>query len=193
MATVTATIAISEGTMIRVGRKNYTLADCRAHAVAEYEAMLLVQKDQLNKFKYIGDVLLGIRALFPSKKLYGKYIEKTDLAKIDPDTRCGCRWVAEHWDTIQKLNKGGKLNALGISSIRKAVKAAEGPTSAGNTSKGKGRGKAAGKAEGSETAADKPKFQTEKELALFVMEQIKGNGLEFTTFAKALADLRKGS
>jgi hypothetical protein len=193
MATVSAKIAISEGTSVKLGRKTYTVKDCMDQAVAEYEAMLLVQQDQLNKFKFIGDVLLGIRALFPSNKEFGQYVKGTDLGKIDPDTRYGCLWIAENWIKIQKLNKSGKLNTLGISSIRKAVKASEGPTSAGNTSKGKGKGKDTGKAEGSDTAADKPKFQTERELALFVMEQVKSNGLEFTTFAKELADLRKGS
>ena len=138
---------VTLNSQFKLGRKTYTITDGISHAVAYYDKLYLIQEDQLNLYRELGNVLLQIEALFGGdKKAYGSFIGGTDLSNenISSADKYDAKWIATHWTKVQQLNKAGKLSALGVSSIRKIVLEAHPElrkkpkaSSAGNTSKGK--------------------------------------------------------
>jgi hypothetical protein len=106
--------------------------------------------------------------------------------------RSDAMFLASNWTKVQKLNTNGVLDTLGVSAIRKRLKAAEGKASGAGVRK-EDQKAASPKGEGKAEAVVAPKVQTEEELAGHVMALLKENGLDFTKFAKALATLRKGA
>lgn len=187
-----------------VGRKSYTLTDGISHAVACYDKLYLIQEDQLALYRELGNILLQIENLFGGdKKAYGSFISKTDLSNenISSADKYDAKWIATHWTKVQKLNKAGKLSALGVSSIRKIVLEAHPElrkkpkaSSAGNTSKGKP--KASEQPNKAEEVIKNTVFETvvaknEKELAEQVYDALEAGGFSRSTFAKELAKLFK--
>ena len=188
----------------KLGRKSYTLTDGISHAVACYDKLYLIQEDQLALYRELGNILLQIENLFGGdKKAYGSFISKTDLSNenISSADKYDAKWIATHWTKVQKLNKAGKLSALGVSSIRKIVLEAHPElrkkpkaSSAGNTSKGKP--KASEQPNKAEEVIKNTVFETvvannEKELAEQVYEALEAGGFSRSTFAKELAKLFK--
>lgn len=188
----------------KLGRKSYTLTDGISHAVACYDKLYLIQEDQLALYRELGNILLQIENLFGGdKKAYGSFISKTDLSNenISSADKYDAKWIATHWTKVQKLNKAGKLSALGVSSIRKIVLEAHPElrkkpkaSSAGNTSKGKP--KASEQPSKAEEVIKNTVFETvvaknEKELAEQVYEALEAGGFSRSTFAKELAKLFK--
>lgn len=187
-----------------VGRKTYTLTDGISHAVACYDKLYLLQEEQLDMYRELGNILLQIEALFGGdKKAYGSFIAKSDLTNdtISSADKYDAKWIATHWTKVQKLNKDGKLSALGVSSIRKIVLEAHPElrkkpkaSSAGNTSKGKP--KASEQPNKAEEVIKNTVFQTvvakdEKELAEQVFDALEAGGFKRSEFAKELAKLFK--
>jgi hypothetical protein len=187
-----------------VGRKTYTLTDGISHAVACYDKLYLIQEDQLALYRELGNILLQIENLFGGdKKAYGSFISKTDMSNenISSADKYDAKWIATHWTKVQKLNKAGKLSALGVSSIRKIVLEAHPElrkkpkaSSAGNTSKGKP--KASEQPNKAEEVIKNTVFETvvaknEKELAEQVYDALEAGGFSRSTFAKELAKLFK--
>lgn len=188
----------------KLGRKSYTLTDGISHAVACYDKLYLIQEDQLALYRELGNILLQIENLFGGdKKAYGSFISGTDLSNenISSADKYDAKWIATHWTKVQRLNKAGKLSALGVSSIRKIVLEAHPElrkkpkaSSAGNTSKGKP--KASEQPNKAEEVIKNTVFETvvannEKELAEQVYEALEAGGFSRSTFAKELAKLFK--
>lgn len=188
----------------KLGRKTYTLTDGISHAVACYDKLYLIQEDQLALYRELGNILLQIENLFGGdKKAYGSFISKTDMSNenISSADKYDAKWIATHWTKVQKLNKAGKLSALGVSSIRKIVLEAHPElrkkpkaSSAGNTSKGKP--KASEQPNKAEEVIKNTVFETvvaknEKELAEQVYDALEAGGFSRSTFAKELAKLFK--
>lgn len=189
---------------IKLGRKTYTLTDGISHAIACYDKLYLIQEDQLALYRELGNILLQIENLFGGdKKAYGSFISKTDMSNenISSADKYDAKWIATHWTKVQKLNKAGKLNSLGVSSIRKIVLEAHPElrkkpkaSSAGNTSKGKP--KASEQPNKAEEVIKNTVFETvvaknEKELAEQVYDALEAGGFSRSTFAKELAKLFK--
>jgi len=188
----------------KVGRKSYTMADAIAQGVACYDQLYLIQEDQLNLYRELGNILLQIEALFGGdKKAYGSFISTTDMSNENISTadKYDAKWIATHWTKVQSLNKSGKLSALGVSSIRKIVLEAHPElrkkpknNSAGNTSKGKGGDdKQPSKAEEviKNTVFETVIAKNEKELAEQVFDALQAGGFKRSEFAKELAKLFK--
>ena len=188
----------------KLGRKSYTLTDGISHAVACYDKLYLIQEDQLALYRELGNILLQIENLFGGdKKAYGSFISKTDMSNenISSADKYDAKWIATHWTKVQRLNKAGKLNSLGVSSIRKIVLEAHPElrkkpkaSSAGNTSKGKP--KASEQPNKAEEVIKNTVFETvvaknEKELAEQVYDALEAGGFSRSTFAKELAKLFK--
>ena len=187
-----------------VGRKSYTLTAGINHAIACYDKLYLLQEEQLDMYRELGNILLQIEALFGGNKTaYGSFIAKSDLTNdtISSADKYDAKWIATHWTKVQKLNKDGKLSALGVSSIRKIVLEAHPElrkkpkaSSAGNTSKGKP--KASPEASQEPRVLKNTVFQTviakdEKELAEQVFDALEAGGFKRAEFAKELAKLFK--
>jgi len=192
--TASNNVVVSLDTSVSVGRKTYKLSDLIAHTAKQYDTLYLMQEEQLGLYKSIGETLIALRSLFEGSqndRAFGEWLGKTELGSMSRQDRSDAVFVASNWTKVQKLNKGGKLDSLGVSAIRKRVKASEAENqpkaaSAGNTSKGKPKA----------SAKDQPKAveaMTEEELAKQVYDQIKTFGLDFAKFSKALVAQIKAS
>ena len=196
----------------KLGRKSYTLTDGISHASACYDKLYLLQEEQLPLYRELGNILLEIENLFGGdKKAYGSFISGTDLSNevISSADKYDAKWIATHWTKVQKLNKDGKLNSLGVSSIRKIVleahpelrkkPKADKPASAGNTSKGKPKASPEVTMAGNEVSKIKATvFETvvaknEKELAEQVFDQMQTLGFDRLKFSRAFNALFKKS
>ena len=191
-----ANVVIAADATVKVGKKSFTIAEAIKHASAVYDTMWLMQEQMLDHYREIGTILLGLQALFAdNRKAFGQYLAGTDLGSMSFQDRSDAMFLAANWTKVQKLNKDGALDTLGVSAIRKRIKAAEGKASNGagvrkmdQKSSPKGEAEAAPKAE-----AKAPKVQNETELADLVWTLIADNGLDFAAFTKALMAKRKGS
>lgn len=189
-----ANVVIASDSVVMVGKKKFTLDAAVKHAVAVYDAMWLLQEKQLGHYKEIGEILLGLQSLFGDNKVaFGKYLEGSDLGQMSRQDRSDAMFLAANWTKVQQMNKSGALDTLGVSAIRKRLKAAEGKVSNGAGKRKEDQAVSPkGEAEGDPKA--KPlTVQNEAELAAHVMDILKDNGLDFVKFAKALAELRKGA
>lgn len=188
-----ANVTIASDATVKVGKKSFKLDDAVKHAVAIYDSMWLLQSQMLDNYREIGEILLGLQSLFgDNDKTYGKFLAGSPLGAMSRQDRSDAMFIAANWTKVQKLNTNGILDTLGVSAIRKRLKAAEGKASGAGVRKADQ--KASPKGEGTEAvAAVETKFQTEEEFAAYVMAMLKSNGLDFNLFAKTLATLRKGA
>ena len=188
MTTSTAKATVSIDATISVGKAKFTLNEAMQHGANIYDKLYLLQEQQLDYYRELGNILLQSRALFKSDKLYGQYLKESALGCMSRQDRSDAMFIASHWADVQKLNKNGALESLGVSAIRKRCDAASKPASAGNTSKGKVKpeAKAEPKTEASTVGSSDTKYQTEAELAAFVAQSLKENGLDNVQFLIAL-------
>jgi len=193
-----ANITIASDATVKVGKKTFKLDDAVKHAVAIYDAMWLLQSQMLDNYREIGEILLGLQTLFGNdKNAFGKFLEGSDLGQMSRQDRSDAMFLAANWTKVQKMNVNGVLDTLGVSAIRKRLKAAEGKATGAGVRKADqkaGSPKGEGKAEVAAVVEPKPKaLQTEEELAAHVLVLLKENGLDFFKFAKALTVLVKGA
>jgi hypothetical protein len=192
-----ANVVIAADATVKVGKATFKVADALKHASALYDNMWLIQNQMLDSYKEIGQILLGLQALFGDNRVaFGKFLEGSELGAMSRQDRSDAMFLATNWTKVQNLNKTGTLDTLGVSAIRKRLKAAEGKASGAGVRKADQKGKAVteGKAEAEVAAEPKVlKFQTEEYLAAHVLGSLQDNGLDFVMFAKALAALRKGA
>jgi len=170
---------------IRIGKKKFTKTELAEHGVSVYEKMYLNNEQQLEYYNELGNIFIQIRLSFNNNNnKFGAWLKTSPLNIVTAPDRSDCKKIAENWDKIKKLNKAGKLNALGVSSIRKALTETKKPNSAGNTSKNK---KAGTKAKSKPVALPK----NEQELAAMVQKIIKQEGFNKASFTKELNKLYK--
>jgi len=181
---------ISEDTVIRIGKAKYTAQQSLEHGAAIYEAMYDLNELMLHKHNELGQILLQHRALYKSDKLFGQYIATTPLGCMSRFDRTDSMFIAGNWPKVLKMNKDGSLDSLGVSAIRKRLKAKDkpkAPTSAGNVSKGKGKPEAEAEAtDGSSITKTDAKPLTADDLAKFVKAQMKQYGITQAAFNKAM-------
>lgn len=194
IAKITTTAIASSDATFRIGKNTFTKDQAVKHGAALYDTLWLAQESMLVCYKELGELLNGIRSLFENNdKKYGDFLSKSDLGQMSRQDRSDAQYIANNWAKIQKLNKSGALDSLGLSAIRKRLKAAEGKASNGagvrkedQAVSPKGEAKAA-------VEPKAPKIATEAELAEFVWQAIADNSLDFAVFTKALVAKRKGA
>jgi hypothetical protein len=188
-----ANVVIAADATVKVGKKSFTIAEAIKHASAVYDTMWLMQEQMLDHYREIGTILLGLQALFAdNRKAFGQYLAGTDLGSMSFQDRSDAMFLAANWTKVQKLNKDGALDTLGVSAIRKRIKAAEGKASNGAGVRKMDQKSAEPKAEVAPKAEAKaPKVQNETELADLVWTLIADNNLDFAAFTKALMAKRK--
>tara|TARA_R110002050_G_scaffold216644_1_gene352686 strand:+ start:254 stop:874 length:621 start_codon:yes stop_codon:yes gene_type:complete len=136
------TATLSADNVIRIGNVEYTAKSSLEHGAAVYDQMYLLQTSMLDCFNELGQILIQHRAMYKSDKLFGQMLATSPLAGISRQDRSDTVFVASNWAKIQKLNENGSLDSLGVSAIRKRIKALDKPKtpkSAGNVSKGKAK------------------------------------------------------
>ena len=215
--TNTATLpTVSLNNTFKLGRKSFTVKEAIQHGCHVHDKIYLLTEDwkanALPLHRELGNIIIQIKGLFGgNKKAYGSFIATTDFNNdvISSADKYDAEWIATHWTKVQSLNKSGRLNALGVSSIRKIVLEAypelrkkpkdEKPASAGNTSKGKPKASPEVTMAGNEVAEIKNTvFQTvvaknEKELAEQVFDQMQAKGFDRLKFSRAFNALFKKS
>ena len=194
------TATLSADNVIRIGNVEYTAKSSLEHGAAVYDQMYLLQTSMLDCFNELGQILIQHRAMYKSDKLFGQMLATSPLAGISRQDRSDTVFVASNWAKIQKLNENGSLDSLGVSAIRKRIKALDKPKtpkSAGNVSKGKAKPEAeatdgpsdtkVNPASGGSAAIDLiQNTMTADDLATFVKAQLKEHGITQAAFNKAM-------
>lgn len=192
-----ANVTIAADATVKCNGKTFKLADAIKHAAKMYDAMWLLQEQMLDHYREIGNILIGLQALFNGNhKAFGQYLAGSELGSMSRQDRSDAMFIATNWTKVQKLNKDGALDTLGVSAIRKRLKASEGNGAGKRKEDQAPKGEAVTESPKAEPTVDDVKavkVQTEDELAALVMDMIKANGLDFAKFAKALAEKRKGA
>ena len=179
---------VSEDTVIRIGKAKYTAQQSLEHGAAIYDSMYELNELMLHKHNELGLILLQHRALYKSDKLFGQYIATTPLGCMTRFDRSDAMFIAANWPKVRKMNKDGSLDALGVSAIRKRLKAKDkpkAPTSAGNVSKGKDKPEAEA-TDGPSITKPSAKQVTADDLAKFVKAKLDEYGISFADFSKAM-------
>lgn len=109
------------------GKEGHTLADAIQHHAAVYRGMLKNRRDQLEKLKAIGDVLLELRSIAGANndRQLGELIGKTDLAIMSRQDRSDAMWLATEWQTVQTFMKEMDISSGSASYLRKKVREAQ--------------------------------------------------------------------
>ena len=190
-----ANVQIASDATVKVGKTSYTLDAAVKHASSVYDAMWLVQEQMLDHYREIGTILIGLQSLFGGNdKAFGKFLAGSALSVMSRQDRSDAMFLASNWTKVQKLNTAGALDTLGVSAIRKRLKAAEGKASGAGVRKADQKAASPKGGDVAEVEASVvPSVKTEADLADMVWTLIADNGLDFAVFAKALAAKRKGA
>jgi|TARA_B100000497_G_C7538069_1_gene325825 hypothetical protein len=181
---------------VKLGKSTFSITEALDHGAKIYDKLYLLQEQQLDYYRELGNILLQVRSLHKDNISFGKAIASSALAGISKQDRSDTIFIAANWIKIQKLNKNGLFDTLGVSAIRKRVKASDQPKtkvgSAGNVSKGKkaSTAKAEPKQDNSKAI---PKPKTELDLAKLVHQIMTEAGFSKATFTKELTKLYKKS
>jgi len=176
----------SDDTVIRIGKAKYTSQQSLEHGAALYDNMYLIHSQLMDVHNELGQILIQHRALYKSDKLFGQFIAKGPLGCMSRQDRSDTVFVASNWAKIRKINNDGSLDSLGVSAIRKRLKALDkpkAPTSAGNVSEGKAKPEAT---DGPSDTKTEAKPLTAEDLATFVRAQLKEHGISRADFLKAM-------
>ena len=182
--------------LVTIGKKSYALNDAMEHGAVIYDQLWVQQSVTLGYYRDLGNILLQVRSLYKDNISFGKFMDSSPLGCMSKQDRSDTIFIASNWIKIQKLNKNGTLDTLGVSAIRKRVKASDQPKtkvgSAGNVSKGKkaSTAKAEPKQDNSKAI---PKPKTELDLAKLVHQIMTEAGFSKATFTKELTKLYKTS
>jgi hypothetical protein len=182
--------------LVTIGKKSYALNDAMEHGAVIYDQLWVQQSVTLGYYRDLGNILLQVRSLYKDNISFGKFMDSSPLGCMSKQDRSDTIFIASNWIKIQKLNKNGTLDTLGVSAIRKRVKASDQPKtkvgSAGNVSKGKkaSTAKAEPKQDNSKAI---PKPKTELDLAKLVHQIMTEAGFSKATFTKELTKLYKKS
>ena len=178
----------SADTVIRIGKATFTSQQSLEHGAALYDNMYLIHSQLMDVHNELGQILIQHRALYKSDKLFGQFLAKGPLACMSRQDRSDTVFVASNWAKIRKINNDGSLDSLGVSAIRKRLKASDkpkAPTSAGNVSEGKAKPEAEPTVGPSDTKTE-AKPLTADSLAKQVKILMKEHGITQAAFNKAM-------
>lgn len=179
---------ISIDSVVRINDTEFKISEYLDHAGKVYDATKKLHSKMLTNWNEIGVILINIKSAFGDNlKGFGAAVQGSPLGKMSRQDRTAAIKIASNWTKVQTLNKDGALDNLGLSAIVKRLDKAEGKGGAGvrkmdQVASPKG-----------DVAAPQPKavYQTEADLAAFVLKQISTNGLDRAAFIKALTALCK--
>jgi hypothetical protein len=177
---------VSVDSQIHVGKATFTLTQALEHGAAMYDQLYLLQSSTLDCYNELGLILIQTRALYKSDKLFGQFLGKSPLGAMSRQDRSDAMFIAANWTKVQKMNNSGELDSLGVSAIRKRLKAAAKPkatTSAGNVSEGKAKPEAT---DGPSDTKTEAKPITAADLAKQVKILMKEHGITQAAFNKAM-------
>ena len=111
------------------GKDGHTLGEALEHQAAVYKSLVKQRKNQLEKLKDIGLVLLELRSVSgASNKDYGILVSKTPLAIMSRQDRYDALWLAENWDEVQRYMKEMDISSGSAAYLRQKMTKKTGET-----------------------------------------------------------------
>jgi hypothetical protein len=120
------------------------LVEAIQHQATVYNSIVKQRKNQLEKLKGIGEVLIELRSVSgASDKDYGKLVSKTPLAVMSRNDRADAMWLAENWTSVQQFMKDMDMSSGSATYLRQQMRKADKPSAdvAENSSKATDTGK----------------------------------------------------
>jgi hypothetical protein len=107
------------------GTEGHTLGEAIEHHAQVYKAMVKQRKNQLEKLRGIGLVLIELRSVSgASDKDYGKLVGKTALGIMSRQDRSDAMWLATEWDKIQSFMKDLDMQSCSAAYLRQQMRKA---------------------------------------------------------------------
>ena len=108
------------------GTEGHTLGEAIEHQATVYKGLVKQRKNQLEKLKGIGEVLIELRSVSgASDKDYGKLVSKTPLAVMSRNDRADAMWLAENWTSVQQFMKDMDMSSGSATYLRQQMRKAE--------------------------------------------------------------------
>ena len=108
------------------GTEGHTLGQAIDHQATVYKGLVKQRKNQLEKLKGIGEVLIELRSVSgASDKDYGKLVSKTPLAVMSRNDRADAMWLAENWTSVQQFMKDMDMSSGSATYLRQQMRKAE--------------------------------------------------------------------
>jgi len=195
------------------GKEGHTLGEALEHQASVYKSLVKQRKNQLEKLKEIGLVLIELRSISgASDKNYGILVSKTPLAIMSRQDRFDAMWLAENWTNVQSYMKEMDISSGSAAYLRQKIKSAKPATdeassqevktdakpSAGVQSSEKKETASESKTQGSdEASSQKPETPTEvsvdseDDFALSMAQIAEQSGLDLKKVINALLKIAK--
>jgi hypothetical protein len=107
------------------GKEGHTLGEAIQHQATVYNSIVKQRKNQLEKLKGIGEVLIELRSVSgASDKDYGKLVSKTPLGVMSRQDRSDAMWLAENWTEVQKYMKDMDMSSGSAAYLRQKIRKA---------------------------------------------------------------------
>lgn len=108
------------------GKEGHTLGEALEHQASVYKSLVKQRKNQLEKLKEIGLVLIELRSISgASDKAYGILVSKTPLAIMSRQDRFDAMWLAENWTNVQSYMKEMDISSGSATYLRQKIKSAK--------------------------------------------------------------------
>jgi hypothetical protein len=108
------------------GKEGHTLGEAIEHQASVYNSIVKQRKNQLEKLKGIGEVLIELRSVSgASDKAYGILVSKTPLAVMTRQDRFDAVWLAENWTNVQSYMKEMDISSGSAAYLRQKIKSAK--------------------------------------------------------------------
>ena len=108
------------------GTEGHSLGEAIEHQASVYKGLVKQRKNQLEKLKGIGEVLIELRSVSgASDKDYGKLVSKTPLAVMTRNDRADAMWLAENWTSVQQFMKDMDMSSGSATYLRQQMRKAE--------------------------------------------------------------------
>jgi hypothetical protein len=105
------------------GKEGHTFGEAIEHQATVYNSMLKQKRNQLEKLKVMGELLIEFRAIIgKSDKEFGQAIKATALSSVSRQDRSDAMWLAENWTTVQKKVKELDINSCSASYLRQLLR-----------------------------------------------------------------------
>ena len=105
------------------GTEGHTLGEAIKHQATVYNSIVKQRKNQLEKLKGIGEVLIELRSVSgASDKDYGKLVSKTPLGVMSRQDRSDAMWLAENWTSVQKYMKDMDMSSGSAAYLRQQIR-----------------------------------------------------------------------
>ena len=105
------------------GKEGHTLGEALEHQASVYKSLVKQRKNQLEKLKEIGLVLIELRSISgASDKNYGILVSKTPLSIMSRQDRFDAMWLAENWTSVQSYMKEMDISSGSAAYLRQKIK-----------------------------------------------------------------------